>query len=228
MKFVVTGAASGLGKEITKALCDLGHTVFGYDRKFNAGYQVANPHEGFIRSLGDNEIDGLINCAGINRNEWFEDVTSMGFWTVMDTNAWGIIAMTQALLPKLKRSKGCILNIVSNASHIPMTSSLAYNASKAAALMITKQMAHELTPKYGITVFSVSPNKLEGTEMSKQIEANVVKVRGWTEAYAREYQRKGLMHGRETDPENLGQFIANLFENGHWTFLSGTDIPFGK
>jgi NAD(P)-dependent dehydrogenase (short-subunit alcohol dehydrogenase family) len=100
--------------------------------------------------------------------------------------------------------------------------------SKAAALMATKQMAHELTPKYGITVFSVSPNKLAGTEMSRQIEANVQKVRGWTPEFAREYQKKALMHGLETPPQAVADTIANLVSSGNMLYLSGCDIPFGK
>ena len=94
--------------------------------------------------------------------------------------------------------------------------------------MIIKQMVRELTPKYGITVLSVSPNKLKNTEMSRQIEANVPKVRGWTEEFAREYQLGSLMHGRETDPRSCGHFIASILDGGHYRFLSGCDLPYGK
>jgi NAD(P)-dependent dehydrogenase (short-subunit alcohol dehydrogenase family) len=94
--------------------------------------------------------------------------------------------------------------------------------------MATKQMAHELTPKYGITVFSISPNKLAGTEMSKQIEKNVQKVRGWSPEYAAEYQKRALMHGLETPPEAVARLIGHLIESGDMKYLSGCDIPFGK
>jgi NAD(P)-dependent dehydrogenase (short-subunit alcohol dehydrogenase family) len=94
--------------------------------------------------------------------------------------------------------------------------------------MITKQMAHELTPKHGITVFSVSPNKLAGTGMSKQIEDNVIATRGWTREYAAEYQKKALMHGLESPPEGVAAMIASLISSGNWKFMSGCDIPFGK
>jgi NAD(P)-dependent dehydrogenase (short-subunit alcohol dehydrogenase family) len=186
---------------------------------------VVNP-SGWVSEL--NELDLLVNCAGINHNEWFEDVSFESLEQVMEVNAFGMVYMTQACLHALKNSRGTVINIVSNAAHIPMTSSLAYNMSKAAALMATKQMAHELTPKYGITVFSVSPNKLRGTGMSKQIEENVCKVRGWTPEYAAEYQKKSLMHGLETEPRDVADFIANLVTTGQSKFMSGCDIPFGK
>jgi NAD(P)-dependent dehydrogenase (short-subunit alcohol dehydrogenase family) len=221
MHIIVTGSSSGLGAELVKAARRFGHTVGTFDMQ--VGQDVADPG-GFAPTT----VDALINCAGINQNRWFEDITRDDFEKVMSVNAWGVVAMTQCLLPQLKASKGTVINIVSNASHIPMTSSLSYNASKAAAAMMTRQMAHELTPKYGITVFSVSPNKLEGTAMSKQIEANVVATRGWTPEYAREYQSKALMHGRESKPDLLADFIIDLLNSGHHQYLSGCDIPYGK
>ena len=223
MKVIVTGSSSGLGLAISIALECAGIMVAPYDLDDNR--DVTNPHAS-LANLKD--VDGLINCAGINRNEWFEEVTKDGFDHVMHTNALSFVAMTQAILPQLKESKGFVINIVSNAAHIPMTSSLAYNASKAAGLMITKQMAHELTPKYGITVFSISPNKLAGTGMSRQIEENVCRVRGWTPEFAAEYQRKALMHGLETPPQAIAEYVANLLTTGQYQYMSGTDIPFGK
>lgn len=223
LNILVTGGASGLGACLVEVLRDsMGHNAFVYDVK-NGDY-VGSPAEW----IGELDLDVLINCAGINRNEWFEEVTHKSLSEVMLTNAFGIVYMTQAVLPALIKNRGTVVNIVSNAATIPMTSSLAYNMSKAAALMATKQMAHELTPKHGITVFSVSPNKLRGTEMSKAIEKNVCKVRGWTPEFAAEYQKKALMHGQETDPYTLAEFIANLIDGDSGKYMSGCDIPFGK
>lgn len=223
MRAIVTGSSSGLGKAIKQALFANDWVVHQYDLK--RCDDVVRPSEWVYNLPG---LDLLVNCAGINHNEWFEEVRSESLELLMDVNAFGMVYMTQACLPALKRSRGTVINIVSNAAHIPMTSSLAYNMSKAAALMATKQMAHELTPKYGITVFSVSPNKLRGTEMSKQIEENVCKVRGWTPEHAAEYQKKALMHGMESEPQAVAEFIANLVTSGQSKFMSGCDIPFGK
>lgn len=222
---IVTGSSSGLGKALFEKLVWDGHNVIGHD--LDQGYDVNDPESsGAPGNL--NSLDVLINCAGINSNNWFEELTRKEFDRVMHTNAFAIVGMTQTFLPLLKESKGTVINIVSNAAHMPMTSSLAYNASKAAALMITRQMAHELTPRHGITVFSVSPNKLSGTKMSREIEANVCKVRGWTPEYAAEYQKKSLMHGLETPPETVAQLIADLINTGNMKYMSGCDIPVGK
>lgn len=224
MRILVTGSGAGLGLAIAQTLRACGHTVLNYDLK--DGMDVTRPPTNLAEQV--EELDGLINCAGINCNEWFEDITLRSLANVMNVNAFSFVHMAQELLEPLKESKGFVLNIVSNASHMPMTSSLAYNASKAAAAMITRQMAHELTPKYGITVFSISPNKLAGTEMSKQIEDNVVATRGWSREYAAEYQKKSLMHGLETPPQAIADYISHLLQTGSWKYMSGTDIPFGK
>lgn len=225
LTIIVTGSGAGLGAAIADVLFRDGHNVVGYDIK--DGDDVCHPSHACTK-LGLFGVDVLINCAGVNSNQWFEDVSEPEFDRVMHTNAFSIVKMTKSVLNRLIESKGTVINIVSNASHIPMTSSLAYNASKAAALMITRQMAHELTPRFGITVFSVSPNKLAGTEMSKAIEANVCKVRGWTPEYAAEYQKKALMHGLETPPEAVAELITNLINTGSMKYMSGCDIPVGK
>lgn len=223
LNILVTGSSSGLGLALADMLLRQGHTIIPYDVK--DGDDVAFPT--WIKEL--DAVDVLINCAGINHNAWFADLSMEDHQRVMDVNATGIIAMTQALLPQLAASDcGTVINIVSNAANMPMTSSLSYNMSKAAALMATKQMAHELTKSHGITVFSVSPNKLSGTEMSRQIEGNVCATRGWTPEFAKEYQSKALMHGLETPPDAVARMIAHLINSGDMIYLSGCDLMFGK
>ena len=136
--------------------------------------------------------------------------------------------MSKACLPLLIKSKGTILNIVSNAAHIPMTCSLAYNASKGAAHIMTLQLARELTKKHEITVFGIAPNKLCNTQMSKSIDEQVVKTRGWTKEHAVQYQLNGLLTGQETPPELVADFISYLLKDKQsHKFLTGCIIPYG-
>lgn len=223
--FLVTGGASGLGKAIADGLQAAGHWVLVYDIEFHD--DVCKPEQSeMLRSL--QRLDGLINCAGVNHINWLEDVRDKEWDDVMDTNAKGIFKMTQACLPLLAESKGTVLNIVSNAAHIPMTSSAAYNASKGAALILTKQLARELTRKHDITVFSVSPNKLSGTKMSDHIDEQVVRTRGWTKEYAQQYQLNALLTGEETPVERCAEFIVWLLdEKERHKYLTGCDIPYG-
>jgi NAD(P)-dependent dehydrogenase (short-subunit alcohol dehydrogenase family) len=93
---------------------------------------------------------------------------------------------------------------------------------------MTLQLARELTKKYGITVFGVSPNKLAGTGMSRAIEEQVMRVRGWTAEYARQYQLNALLTGEETPPQSVAEFVAYLLtDKAHHKFLSGCVLPYG-
>jgi len=220
---LITGACAGLGLAMTDELAHNGHRVIAFDRKL--GHDVRQPEI----TYGDcPEIDVLINCAGVNITGWLEKFEDTDWDTVMNINAKGIFKMAQWALPQLRKSRGTILNIVSNASHMPMTTSLAYNASKGAAHIMTLQLARELTKKDGITVFGISPNKLRGTEMSKDIEEQVVRHRGWTPEFAAEYQRNALLCGEETDPVQLAEFVAYLLRTkNHHRFLTGCILPYG-
>jgi NAD(P)-dependent dehydrogenase (short-subunit alcohol dehydrogenase family) len=223
---IVTGGTSGLGAEISGHLRSFGHVVYNYD--LTNGLDVRRPNVDWLLARVPTRLDVLINCAGINRIGWLEDFDPEDWDAVMDTNAKGIFMMTRALLPKLTAARGTVLNIVSNASHMPMTCSAAYNASKGAAHILTQQLARELTKKYGITVFGISPNKLAGTEMSREIEMQVVETRGWTEEEARRYQLNALLTGEETPPERVAEFIAFLLQSKeHHKYLSGCVLPYG-
>lgn len=220
-RILVTGAGAGLGLAIGQALQAAGHAVMAFDIK--AGQDVRDP-----LGLPPDDLDVLINCAGINKTGWLGQFPEATWDEVMDVNAKGIFKMTQWALPALIRTRGTVLNIVSNASHMPMTCSLAYNASKGAAHIMTLQLARELTKQYGITVFGISPNKLAGTEMSRSIESQVVRDRGWTPEAAAAYQAGSILCGEETDPMELARFVAFLLQTKQsHKFLTGCIIPYG-
>lgn len=242
MNVLVTGGASGLGKEICKALLkQLGKealvTVIDKNPKAKklpgTEYHfcdVSNEAEvcGVKSYIGRRPIDVLINCAGVNTLSLIANMTSSIWEKTMRVNAEAILVMAQTFLDDLVKQQGTILNVVSNASRMPMTHSIAYNASKAAAAMMTKQMARELTSKYGITVFGINPNKLEDTGMSKEIETQVCKLRGWTIEEAKEYQLKALPAGFETKPEWIAELVAWLLaKKERHQYLTGCLLDLG-
>lgn len=221
---MITGSGSGLGAALVSMLDNGLHTIYPFDH--SDGYDVRIPLATYGKLCPP--IDVLINCAGVNKTNWLENVSDAEWDDVMDVNAKGIFKMTQWALPALIASKGAVVNIVSNAAHVPMTCSAAYNASKGAAHILTLQLARELTKKYGITVFGVAPNKLRGTGMSRDIERQVIEQRGWSREEAAKYQLAALLPGEETPPDRVAEFIAFLLsEKDRHRFLSGTVIPYG-
>lgn len=228
--YVITGASSGLGECIKKTVENqtrMHEAINVIDWSLASGIDIRHL-DSVQRAAGQikGRVDALINCAGINLIEFIPYLKQEDWDLVMDTNAKGIYLVSQALLEHLRG--GTILNIVSNASHMPMTSSLAYNASKGAAEIMTKQMSRELIKTHDITVFGISPNKLKNTGMSAYIDKKVCELRGWTPEQARNYQLASLPAGEETDPETLAEFIAFILSSKQrHKYFAGCIIPYG-
>ncbi len=226
---IITGGSSGLGLAIKSHLEDVeGFAV--HDWSLETGVDIRNQSSVYLAAdkviKESPSIDFLINCAGVNHIEFIPQLSEVDWDRIIDTNAKGMFITTKVLCDHMQG--GTILNIVSNAAHMPMTSSLAYNASKGAALIMTKQMSRELIKTHGITVFSISPNKLAHTGMSAYIDNKVCELRGWTPEEARAYQLASLPAGEETDKNTLAEFIGFLLSTKQrHKYLAGCDIPYG-
>lgn len=228
--FIVTGASSGFGKCIAEALEKQGVSVI--DISLETGFDISNRwnvesfRRNYCNDVGD--ITGIINCAGIAHLSWFEEMSYKDYERVMEVNCGGILTMVKTFLSDLASSKGVICNILSTAATNPMTNSFAYNASKGAALMMTKQMARELIKTHGITIFGVSPNKLMDTGMTALIDQKVQSIRSWTETEAIEHQMAGNGNLKYTDPHAVAEVLAFILaQRSRWEFLNGAILQMG-
>jgi NAD(P)-dependent dehydrogenase (short-subunit alcohol dehydrogenase family) len=166
---LITGANKGLGYETARQLIDRGHTVYlgarDIERGSAAAAQLAGQFvqldvtddasvEAALQVIRDREghLDVLINNAGIST---VGDVSGPDALAVFDTNAVGVIRVTQAALPLLRKSGNPVVVNVSSAlgSFWAVTNperrqfdfpSIVYGASKAAVSMITVQYAKAL------------------------------------------------------------------------------------
>ena len=90
-------------------------------------------------------IDVLVNNAGIGVVGAFEATPMSHIRKVFDTNTFGVMAMTQAVIPQMReRRSGVIVNVTSSATLAPMPLAAAYTASKQAIEGFTGSLAHEL------------------------------------------------------------------------------------
>jgi short-subunit dehydrogenase len=196
--------------------------------------------------IGEGKLDPeyypvLINTVGVNYIEWFPKLDMHKFNELMMLNVQSHLLLVQELIganPPLSsvaddynnwfRDTGALCEIISNASHMPMTNSVIYNATKGAQHIATLALGRELKKTHNLTVFGVSPNKLKGTGMSSYIEGRVPELRGWTPEEAEAYQLSSLAAGEETTPEAVAGLIAYLVERPeNHKFLANTIIPYG-
>lgn len=251
---VIVGADGGLGKALAENCQHLymtsiievnGPGAGGYDfRDVESVYEAAEMiRERTVHMINEGVLafdyyPVLINCVGVNYIEWFSNVDFNEFDRLMMLNVKSHLILLQELLGNVPfkddvdynwfRDTGCLVEIISNASHMPMTNSVVYNATKGAQHIATLALARELRKTHGLTIFGVSPNKLKGTGMSDYIESRVPGLRGWTPEQAHEYQLSALPAGEETPPEAVANFITYLVSKPeHHKYLTNTVIPYG-
>jgi NAD(P)-dependent dehydrogenase (short-subunit alcohol dehydrogenase family) len=163
---LVTGANTGIGKEIARQLADAGHTVHLGARDAERGRQAVEEIGGDTRLLvldvtdeasvaaAANSIDALdilINNAGISGESRTPDQADAAeFRRIYETNVFGVVTVTNALLPALRRSAHPrIVNISSGTASLAQAAGrpggfAAYRSSKAALNAITIYYASSL------------------------------------------------------------------------------------
>jgi 3-oxoacyl-[acyl-carrier protein] reductase len=118
--------------------------------------QVRLMIENTIKTFG--RLDYVVNCAGTTVFVALADLDGLKdeHWDrIFDVNVKGIFHVSRAAGPYLKQTKGSIVNITSIAGLSGQGSSIAYAASKAAAISLTKSLARVLAPE--VRVNSVAP-----------------------------------------------------------------------
>ena len=102
-------------------------------------------------------VDALVNNAGIGVVGAFEATPLPHIRKVFETNTFGVMAMTQAIIPQMRsRRSGVIVNVTSSVTLAPMPLAAAYTASKQAIEGFTGSLAHELAA-FDIHVKLVEP-----------------------------------------------------------------------
>jgi 3-oxoacyl-[acyl-carrier protein] reductase len=121
------------------------------------------------RELG--RVDILVNNAAWNIGIPFRDLDALtaDIWDrLLETNLRGPYLLGRALAPQLKaHGAGRIVNIASVGGLYPASSSMAYSASKAALIHLTRCLAVALAPD--VTVNCIAPGLVEGTRMAQRL-----------------------------------------------------------
>ena len=175
---LITGGDSGIGLAIARKFAAAGYRIVicGIDRrmgdralaslpraKSEAVYfiadvrkekQIQNMIRRAISHFG--RLDLLCNNAGIQKLSSIEHTSSSLWDDVMAVNARGVFLCTQYAIPYLKKTKGSIINIGSIGGLVGYAGGIAYCASKAAVVMMSKTSALELA-SYGIRVNCICP-----------------------------------------------------------------------
>ena len=157
-------------------------------------------------------IDVLVNNAGIECHGSIEKIPMADFKAVMETNYFGVLRCTKALLPLMRENRnGCIINVTSIAGKIANTPLGAYAASKHALEAVTESLAQEVKP-HNIRVAIVEPGIIN-TQMANNIGI------GEDSIYPQSKRFAGLFTASlktPTHPSMVAEKIMEIADSNSW------------
>jgi NAD(P)-dependent dehydrogenase (short-subunit alcohol dehydrogenase family) len=166
---LITGCSSGYGLETARHFLAQGWNVVATMRTPRAdvlprserlrvvALDVTRPESIAAALEAAGPLDALVNNAGIGIAGAFEVTPMATVRDVFETNTFGVMALTQAVLPQFRaRRGGVVVNVTSSATLAPMPLVAAYTASKAAIEGFTGSLAFELE-EFDVRVKLVEP-----------------------------------------------------------------------
>lgn len=154
---LITGCSSGYGLETARHFHSQGWNVIATMRKpqedllphsprmLLVPLDVTNPESIATALKASGPIDVLVNNAGIGVVGAFEATPMATVREVFETNTFGVMAMTQAVIPQFRaRRSGVVVNVTSSATLARMPLAAVYTASKMAIEGFTGSLAFEL------------------------------------------------------------------------------------
>lgn len=226
-RIVVTGAARGLGRSIAATLLAQGARVWLVDLSAEAvaatraelgadGCSAADvADEAGVETAvaeavaGLGGLDGLVNNAGIAPNTDPLDVPRSEWERVFSVNVFGTYAMTRAVARTMiaAHQHGAIVNIASEAGKKGHVDSIAYCASKAAVINLTRTLSEALAP-HDINVNAVCPGGMATPMLRDVAEAYAAKLgRTADDVYAEMASAQLLRH---PTPDEVAQTVSFL------------------
>lgn len=209
---LITGASQGIGRATAIVLTKAGYTVHGTYRSHKEEADALAAEHGitfhkldlsnrdelraFVESVKDIPFDGLVNNAGIFKLSAWDELNYADWDQTFEVNLTAPLILAH-LLSKTMPAGASIVNIASTDGFKAAFNTIAYGASKAALIHVTKSLATNLGSK-GIRVNAVAPGWID-TSMSDSAPAGVVE------------QITPL--GRKGTPEEVGQAVEFLLSD---------------
>ena len=246
----ITGAARGMGVDLSKAALDAGHRVAAtardaakvtaalgeHDNLLALSLDITNPAaaaaavEAAVARFG--RIDTLVNNAGNFYAGYFEEISDAQFRAQMETNFFGPLNVTRAVLPVMRTQRsGQVVTISSTAGIVGQEFTAAYAASKFALEGWMESLRFDVAA-YGITTTIVEPGFFR-TELLVEGASSI-----WPELSIDDYAQRTeqtiatwkSMNGKQGgDPAKLSRALVQLLalDQPPLRWMAGADAVAG-
>jgi NAD(P)-dependent dehydrogenase (short-subunit alcohol dehydrogenase family) len=249
---IVTGSSSGIGYATSLLLARNGFHTYATMRNIGRSADVqdiaykerlpleviqldvnddASIRDSIEKVESENErIDVLVNNSGYGLVGAFEDLSVEEIKSQFETNFFGVIRLTQQILPIMRKQKsGTIVNISSGAGRIGFPGMSAYVSSKFALEGLSESMSYELEP-FGIKVVIIEPgvirtNFKKNSVMSKKSLDNS-SISPYSSIIQKIDSSISSMVEHATPPEEVAKTIlhATISNNPELRYLVGNDM----
>jgi NAD(P)-dependent dehydrogenase (short-subunit alcohol dehydrogenase family) len=240
----ITGASSGFGAELVKAIIESGDKVAATFRKAeqaDAFSQQYNAALGIVLDVtrtekisvalqqaidGFGRIDVLVNNAGYGTIGAIEEISLEEIRAQMETNFFGAVAITKAILPIMRRQgSGHIVQISSQAGFRATAGLGIYNASKFALEGFSEALAQEVA-SFGIKVTIVEPGPFRTQFLGGSMKNAQKKIEAYQDtAVGNMYKYQQEMNGKqEGDPAKAAKAIVDYVHSAK----ENLRLPLGK
>ncbi|MFS0604914.1 oxidoreductase [Peribacillus frigoritolerans] len=241
----ITGVTRGMGAKIAKAALASGDKVVATGRQQEAVTKVLGTSDNLFATILDvtredqvkaavqaaierfGRIDVLVNNAGYGHLGVFEETTLEEIRAQYDTNVFGLMTVTHAVIPEMRKQRsGRIINISSVAGLKGVFGGSIYNSSKFAVEGFSQAIAEELAP-FGIYVTAVSPGFFRTDFLdSSSVKYSNNAISDYAKALAefRDFH-DNRNHAQAGDPRKLADVILQLaqVEKPPVSFVAGSD-----
>jgi NAD(P)-dependent dehydrogenase (short-subunit alcohol dehydrogenase family) len=242
----ITGAGRGMGIDIARAALAAGHQVVATGRSADRVRAAIGEHENLLAVTLDvtdpsaaeaaaraaagrfGRIDVLVNNAGNFYAGYFENISPDQFRAQMETNFFGPLNVTRAILPLMRRQRsGQVITITSTGGLIGQEFCAAYSASKFALEGWMESLRFDLAP-FGISTMAVEPGFFR-TELLVEGASTIwpeLRIQDYAERTAQTIEAWKSMNGQQGgDPAKLARALVTLSDSGKLPlrFIAGAD-----
>src|SRR5579883_2301631 len=216
---LVTGASSGFGQLSVQLLAQKGYLVFGTSRKEHSAssgvemlvldVQSDSSVQSCVKQIlaQTNRIDVLVNNAGQIHASMIEETSLEQAKNVFETNFWGVVRVTTAVLPIMRQQRsGHIINVSSVGGLIGAPGQGFYSASKFALEGYSEALSVELDP-FNIKISLIEPGYFKTNFNSAMLQPSITYPDYDT---VRDVIRSSIQNAiaQGDDPEKVARMIA--------------------
>jgi NAD(P)-dependent dehydrogenase (short-subunit alcohol dehydrogenase family) len=230
---MITGCSTGIGRDLAGRLSAEGYRVIATARKLETIKDIpaalhlevdvtdqASVDAAVKQTLEQfGRIDFLVNNAGHSVRSAIEDMDENSARQMFDVNLWGLIRMTRAVLPHMrKRKSGRIVHVGSVVGKFTMPVNGAYSASKHAVEAISNAMRIELK-QFNIPVVLIEPGTIDTGFMKSSVAKSRDQFDDPASPYAGMYKKFQALSNQPArqgaSPEKVSRVIIKSMEVKH-------------